>query len=133
MGKRVYHKISKYQPSLSQGRFAFSAPRGFSLAHEHPSERLIAKTLLAALVAFSLLYLYFITATVLNVMARKDALGGISRIQGSIGALEQEYFALSQSVDPGEAPELGLSPVSDTDYVYRLGNLSGEATAVLLQ
>lgn len=127
MGKRTYQKISKYKPSLFQGKFDFSAPRGFSLAHEHPRERLVQNGLLLVLTLLACLYLYFITATVLNVIARKDALGKVVRIQGLIGGLEQNYFALSKEVNPASAKAVGLTPLSDTAYVYRPGNV-GAAT-----
>lgn len=132
MGKRAYEKISKYRPSLFQGKFDFSLAgqagrRGFSLAYEHPMERLMQSGLFAVLIFLACLYLYFITATVLNVIARKDALGKVARIQGSIGGLEQEYFALSGEVNPASAKGLGLAPVSNTSYVYRPGNV-GAAT-----
>lgn len=127
MGKRAYQKISKYKPSLFQGKFDFSAPRGFSLSYEHPMERLVQNGLALALILLACLYLYFITATVLNVIARKDALGKVAHIEGRIGGLEQQYFALSQEVDPSRAKAVGLTPVSDTSYVYRPGNV-GAAT-----
>ncbi len=127
MGKRAYQKISKYKPSLFQGKFDFSPPRGFSLTYEYPIERLAQNGLIFVLIVLACLYLYFITATVLNVIARKDALGKVARIQGSIGGLERNYFALSQEVGPASAGAIGLAPVSHTSYVYRPGNV-GAAT-----
>lgn len=127
MGKRAYQKISKYKPSLFQGKFEFSPSRGFSLAYEHRMERVLHSGLVALLVALACLYLYFISATVLNVIARKDALGKVARVEGTIASLEQRYFALSKEVNPGQAAAVGLAPVFDTSYVYRPGNV-GAAT-----
>ncbi len=127
MGRKAYIKISKYRPSLFQGKLDFSTSKGVSLTHEHPLERLLQHALLGALVFLACLYLYFVTATVLNVIAREDAISRVARIEGSIGALEQRHFALSQSVDASSAHTVGLTEVSRTSYVYRPGNV-GAAT-----
>ncbi len=121
MGKKTYHRISRYTPSLFQGALAFSGARSLSLSHEHPFEPLVRSVLLAALIALACLYLYCITSTVLNVIARKDTLAKTARLQGSIGSLEQRYLALSKEVNPGIAQAVGLAPLTDASYVYRPG------------
>ena|SRR3989344_530141 len=124
------HKISKHVPSIFQGRLDFSAVQhGISLSTEHPAEFLMRRVFAVALIALICGYLYFVSASVLNVMARKEALTRTALIQGSIGGLEQEYFKLSQSVRPNSGAALGLSPVAQTQYVYRPGNV-GAATIV---
>lgn len=127
MGKKTYHRISKYKPSLFQGSFVFSGTRDLSLSYEHPYEPLLRSVLYAGLIALACLYLYFITATVLNVIARKDALAKTTRLQGSIGSLEQRHLSLSKEVNPGIAQAVGLAPLSDASYVYRPGAV-GAAT-----
>lgn len=128
MGRKAYNKISKYKPSLFQGRFEFGVQRqGLSWAHEHPAERFVRHALVIGLLALGCLYLYFITSTVLNVIARKDALTKTATIEGSIGSLEQQYLALSKEVNASVASAVGLAPVSDTSYVYRPGTV-GAAT-----
>lgn len=129
MGKRAYIRISKYRPSLFQGKFDFAGSRGVSLTHEHPVENFLQKGLIGVLVLLACLYLYFVTTTVLNVIARKDALTNVARIEGSIGALEQKHFALAQSLDASSASSVGLTEVSEMSYVYRPGNV-GAATIV---
>jgi hypothetical protein len=119
-------KISKYKPSLLQGKFEFGQDT-VSLSLEHPRERFLMRVLGVALVALIGFYLYFVTASVLNVMARKEALGKINDIQGSIGSLESRYLALANAVSPQEGTQLGLAPVQNTQYVYRPGNV-GAAT-----
>jgi hypothetical protein len=115
-------KISKYKPSILQGKFEFKAgAERVSLSLEHPRERFLLHLLSICLVGLVCLYLYFITASVLNVMARKEAMGQINDIQGAIGKAEQQYFALSQGVTPEEGASLGLVPISNTQYVYRPG------------
>ena len=118
------HKISKYAPSIFQGRLSFDATaHGVSLSIEHPTERLVLRVLCALLITLVCGYLYFVSASVLNVVARKEALTRIALVQGRIGGMEQEYFALSDSVSPQSGETLGLLPVKDTQYVYRPGNV----------
>ncbi len=127
MGARI-HKISKHAPSIFQGRLNFDTARhGLSLMMEHPYERILARCLTIAVVTLVAGYLYFVSGSVLNVMARKDALTQVTKIQGAIGGLEQQYFALSQDVTPSTGGVLGLAPVENTQYVYRPGNV-GAAT-----
>ena len=121
------HKISKHSPSIFQGRLnlaAASKPR-VALAIEYPLERLIMRTMIALLIALAFCYLYFVAASVLNIMARKEALAQSAQIDGSIGALEGQYFTLSQSITSQSAVALGLSPISvaNTAYVDRPGNV----------
>jgi hypothetical protein len=120
--KKYVQKISKYRPSALQGtlHFEVSRPRA-GLAVEHPYEARAFSILLIALGVFIAAYLYFVTASVLHVMARTEATNEVQAIDASIGDLEQQYLALSETVSPQEAPSLGLSPVSNISYVYRPG------------
>ena len=123
-------KISKYKPSIFQGRLDFaSAQGGMSLLMEHPLERIVVRTLSIVLIALICGYLYFVSASVLNVIARKEALAQTAKIEGAIGGLESRYFALSHGIQPSAGTSLGLSPVKQTQYVDRLGNV-GVATRV---
>ncbi len=121
--KKYVQKISKYRPSALQGtlHFEVSRPRA-GLAVEHPYERRAFSILLIALAILVAAYLYFVTASVLHVMARTEAVNQAQAIAASIGGLEKQYLALSQSVSPQEAPALGLAPISNVSYVYRPGN-----------
>jgi len=121
-------KISRYAPSIFQGRLDFSGKRGgLSLTVEHPAERMVFRVLLGALAAFALLYIYFVGASILNVIARKEALAQTSRLTNAVSQLEREYFAASQGVGPEDGARLGLSPVANTVYVHRPGNAAAAA------
>lgn len=124
------HKISRYAPSIFQGRLDFSSvQRDVSLSLEHPVERVALRILSIILLAAICGYLYFVSASILNVIARKEALTRISVIQGSIGGLEQHYFKLSSGISPEVGGALGLAPIGKQHYVYRPGNV-GAATIV---
>ncbi|MEK7156713.1 MAG: hypothetical protein AAB790_02805 [Patescibacteria group bacterium] len=122
------HKISRYAPSIFQGKLDFSSvQRDVSLSLEHPVERTLLRILSIILLAGICGYLYFVSASILNVIARKEALTRISVIQGSIGGLEQHYFKLSSGITPNSGETLGLAPIAKQHYVYRPGNV-GAAT-----
>jgi len=123
--KTYVQKISKYKPSILQGtlHLEVSRPRP-SLAVEHPFERRARLILLIALAFVVVAYLYFVSASILHVIARTEAVHETASIEATIGSLEQQYFALSQEVSPQEASTLGLSPVDTTSYVYRPGDVA---------
>lgn len=122
-------KISKYKPSLFQSRLDFSAAgHDVSLSREHPMERMIMRILLA-LIAISIFgYLYFVSASVLNVMARREADAQTVKLQSSIADMERQYFALEKGIDASSASALGLAPVAPAQYVFRPGNAASAAT-----
>lgn len=122
-------KVSKYKPSLFQARLDFSAAgHDVSLSMEHPLERTIVRVLFA-LIALSIFgYLYFVSASVLNVMARRESDAATAKYQSSIADMERQYFSLKGGIDEGTASSLGLAPVEHTQYVYRPGNAASAGT-----
>ncbi|MBI5470025.1 hypothetical protein HY968_01755 [Candidatus Kaiserbacteria bacterium] len=88
---------------------------------EHPRERFFMQIFLTAIIVLLCIYLYLVCASVLNVMARREARASSKTLQGSIGALEQKYFALSEGITTDVAASLGLAPIERTAYVHRPG------------
>ena len=84
--------------------------------------------LYAAIVLLIAAYLYFVSAAVLNVMARREALTQITRANAAISSLEGNYFSLSHAITPQTASSLGLSPIQSTEYVNRPGNVTDVGT-----
>jgi len=122
MGTQI-KKISKFNPSFFQGKLDFSATRkDFSLTMAHPYETFFLRTLMLILLVLCFGYLYFVGASVLNIIARKEASAETIRLQSAIATMEQEYFALTHSVDASVASTIGLTTVAKTQYVYRPGN-----------
>lgn len=115
--------LGKYRPSILQGTLQFEVGRPRpTLAMEHPYERHALSILSAMLFVCIGAYLYFVAASILNVMARSEALSHMRAIEGSMGSLEQEYLSLSQHVTRERAEALGLAPISRIDYMHRPGN-----------
>ena len=121
----AHKKLSKHTPSIFQGRLNLSAAAKphVALAVEYPVERIIMRALIAFLILLAFCYLYFVSASVINVMARKEALAEAAKIEGTIGGLEGKYFTLSQAITSQSADALGLSPIQTTGYVTRPGNV----------
>lgn len=99
-----------------------SRGRRFSLTMEHPAERIVLRGLFIALATLTLLYVYFVGATILNVIARKEASAQTASIASAVSTLEREYFAATQGVGPEDGARLGLAPVAHTIYIHRPGN-----------
>jgi hypothetical protein len=125
--------ISKLKPSVFQGRFDFEAVSKRQtqvLAVEHPAERFAFTILIAILAVLFCAYFYFVIASVFNVIGEKQADTKSANLQGSIASLEQQYFSLSQSLTQQEAAAMGLTPVQNTQYVYRPGNAAAASSPV---
>ena len=114
------HKISRYTPSLLQGTLQLEVARPRSgLARELPLERHALSGLSIILVLVVAAYLYLVASSILNVIGQRDAEHSMRAIEGSMGALEQQYIALSRSINADSADTIGLAPVAATSYVYR--------------
>jgi len=124
MRKRI-QRISKYAPSIFQGRLELSTHvRGAAFAIEHPFERNAFRILLVLLALAAALYIYFVGASILNVIARKEAMRTTANLASSVAELEKQYFALAKGITPEEGQRLGLSAVSETSYVRTPGGVA---------
>lgn len=80
--------------------------------------------LLVSIAALGFSYAYFVGSAILNVIARKEALAKSASLATVVSQLEREYFVLAGEIGPEDGMRLGLSPVEDTLYMRRPGNLS---------
>ncbi len=123
-------KISRYIPSSSQAKLnLFVTEKRVSLAIEHPMESIARQALFGVLAVLIFAYIYFVAASILNIMARKEANTAVFSLQSAIAQMEGEYFALSRAIEPESGAKIGLAPVAKTHYVYRPGNLSAGVSA----
>lgn len=122
MGRKIH------TPSIFQSKLEFASARGFQLAAEHPMENVALRALLAIFVLLILAYIYIVGASVLNIIARKEALAQSDRLSTEISSFEKDYFAVSHTVTPDAGVVLGLSPVSKISYVYRPGTVGQAQT-----
>lgn len=101
---------------------------GASFSAEHPFERAAFRALCAVLFVLLCGYFYFVSASVLNIIARKEADTKNAMMQSAVAQMEKEYFALRDAVGQAEASTLGLSKVQSTQYVYVPGNAATAGT-----
>lgn len=92
-----------------------------ALSVEHSAEAAALRAFGALLALLIVAYVYFVSMSILNVMARREALAQASTLQSQTAELEQRYFSLSEAMTPEAAGSLGLAPVEETAYVYRPG------------
>lgn len=91
------------------------------LKAELPFERAALRAAIGLLLILVSAYGYFIGTSIFNAIAGKEAIAETTRLETSVGLLEEEYFALSESITPGIAMSVGLMPVAEKSYVYRPG------------
>ncbi len=100
-----------------------------ALSAEHPYEYSILRYTLFFACALVAIYLYLVSASVLNVIAQKEADGMSAKLESELGVLEGKYFSLSRNITAEHASELGLKPLTGNSFVYRHGNVGAAASA----
>lgn len=82
-------------------------------------EQMLFWVLVAATVAMLALYIYFISASVINIVLRKEMLLEISAAHSRIGDLEAQYLAITNTIDANYAEAEGFAFVDSPVYVSR--------------
>ena len=91
-----------------------------ALSFELPFEYAMLRYMFVVVGVLVFMYLYLVSASVLNVIAQHEANQRSAAIESDIGVLEGKYFSLSQDLTPARAAELGLKPLAESSFVYRL-------------
>lgn len=86
-----------------------------------PSESLLLRVLFCTLFVLLAGYITLVSMSIVNVIARKEALEKVISVRSAVSEFEHEYFTLSQGVTDDRGVEFGLVKVSDTHYVKELG------------
>ena len=84
-------------------------------------ERFLLHYLVLGIVLTILGYTYFVTLSIFNVIAHKEAIAESDRLQSEVGLLEEDYFALSKEITPALATRLGMTETEETTFVRRPG------------
>lgn len=98
------------------------------LAAEYPIENIALRAFIIASIVLVAIYIYFVGTSILDIIARKEALAESAKIATVIADFERDYFSLSKNVTARSAGTAGLVPVNDIAYVYRPGAV-GQADA----
>lgn len=88
-----------------------------------PSEENATRILSFMLAILVFAYISFVSFSIVNVIARKEANDQATALRSVVGTLERDYFALSETVGAANGDSLGLAPVSDTQYIHRPGTV----------
>lgn len=89
----------------------------------HPSEGLLIRMLSCALFLLLAGYITLVSMSIVNVIARKEAMEKTVALRSSVSELEHNYFVLSQGISADRGQEFGLVKVSDTHYVREQGSV----------
>ena len=91
----------------------------------YEKERMWFFVALTCLLISAALYMYFLSASVVHVVMRKEVDKEISSLSSSVGSLEAEYIEKQHSVSEDIASLRGFKKTSDTIYIDRTtGTLS---------
>jgi len=90
------------------------------LVQEYEFEKRMRNSVLIMIGLCAFGYVYFVSTSVLNIIARKDAHTQIAQLESTIGSLESEYFSLSSAISEDNAQSMGLVPVSSKNFVTRI-------------
>jgi hypothetical protein len=100
-----------------------------ALSAEHPMETAALRYLSLIVLVLLCAYLYFVSATVLNVIAQREASRASASLESDIGQLEQRYFMLAEGLTEDTAIALGLEPIVARSYVYRPGTVGSASVS----
>ena len=93
----------------------------FIRVHAFAGEQYLLHMLILAIGLSVAGYAYFVSLSIVNVIAHKEAIAASDKLQSEVGLLEQEYFELSKKVTPALAVQLGMTQTPDTSFVRRPG------------
>jgi hypothetical protein len=99
------------------------------LTAEYPTERVLRRSLLILVGVLFVAYAYFVSMSVVHIIARTDAHTNARNTNSSIAALESEFYARSEDLTPSTAGVIGLVPVESKTYVTRQARLGHAAGA----
>lgn len=86
-----------------------------------PSEELANKILCSMLVFLVVSYMAFVSLTIVNVIAQREAGEKSTALRAIVVELEQDYFLLSHDIGESDGAHLGLAPIKGASYVHRPG------------
>ena len=93
----------------------------FIRIHAFNGEQYLLRTLVLAIALSFMGYAYFVSLSIFNVIAHKEAIAESERLESKVGMLEEEYFALAKTVTPEIASAMGMSETAETTFVRRPG------------
>ena len=90
-----------------------------TLTSAHPLEPLALRVVSGVVLLLIVCYVYGISASTFNIIARKQAESSAGSVQSSLAQLNAEYYSLTGKLTEARAQSLGLSELAETSYVTR--------------
>ncbi len=82
-------------------------------------ERKVFWSFLILVILFASLYMYFISASIVNVVLRKEIEGDIITTHSEVGELESRYLGLENNITMDRAFAMGFVKLADKKFVTR--------------
>lgn len=87
--------------------------------YTHHLERQLIRALFLTLFLLASLYVYFLSASVLNVVMREEIGKDIAAFNSQIGELEHSYLSQKNRIGLNDASTLGFVKIADKRFVER--------------
>lgn len=101
--------VLPFQGREAQGIFSYALPW----------ERRLVGIVGVLFVVFGILYIYFVTSSILHVAARQELMGKVIAARTAVSTLETAYFAKTQTITEPYARSLGFVSASNQVFVER--------------
>jgi hypothetical protein len=86
-----------------------------------PGEQYLLHFLILGILLSIAGYTYFVSLSIFNVIAHKEAIAASEKLQSEVSLLEQDYFELTKSITPAIAANHGMTQTADTTFVRKPG------------
>ena len=90
-----------------------------AVAHTQDLEKKLFWSLIAMLVLMLVMYVFFVNATVMNIVGRQTAERAASSVNSHISDLESQYLALASGITPEYAHSIGFAETKTEAYATR--------------
>ena len=90
-----------------------------TLSSAHPLELVAVRVMSGVVLLLIVAYVYGISASTFNIIARKQAESSAGVVRSSLAQLNAEYYTLTQGLTQSRAKTLGLSELREASYVTR--------------
>ncbi len=95
-----------------------------ALSGEHHVMRVLFALLFVCLAG----YVYFVSISIMNVIANREAAAESEKLRSIVGSLEREYFMLSDAISLDHAGSHGLTKTGDTTFIRRSANVASNSS-----
>ena len=118
MGKKLI-RILEGQESLP-----FRGGRTGLFAYAHPLERRTFFLFGGLIAVLSVLYVYFVIASIMDVAAREEISQNATKTSAEVASLEAKYLAGTHAITESAAKDRGFVSIKDRSFVEKAASVS---------